>query len=168
MVEQGTFREDLFYRLNVLTLEVPPLRERREDILELARYFLQSTSKRLGRKGCTISKEVGERLIAYSWPGNVRELENVMERAVALAAGEALEEADLPEELRDESAAVEGLKAVRQFSQAKEQFEKDYLLEALEQCGGNMTSTAQATGIPRQNLYLKLKKHGINPEEARR
>jgi two-component system nitrogen regulation response regulator NtrX len=169
MVDEGTFREDLFYRLNVLNLHVPPLRERREDVPELARYFLRLTAARLSRAGGTLSGEAIESLSNYTWPGNVRELENVIERSVALTAGNRIEVADLPDEVRGGGTAQSSeSQAVIPYGRAKEDFEKTYLLEVMAQSSGNVTQAAQISGIPRQNLYLKLKKYRINPGDSRR
>ncbi len=161
MVEDGAFREDLFYRLNVLQLQVPPLRERREDVPDLARHFLRLVAARLSRTDCAFGEGTIECLTAYSWPGNVRELENVIERSVALAAGNQLEVQDLPEEIRGEKPYPALAGDIIEYSRAKEEFERGYLLALLAQSGGIVSQAAQLSGIPRQNLYLKLKKYGI-------
>jgi DNA-binding NtrC family response regulator len=161
MVEEGAFREDLFYRLNVLQLHAPPLRERREDLAALAQHFLRSVAARLGKERCVLSEKAMECLAAYAWPGNVRELENVVERAVALAAGEQIEVCDLPEEVRSVKGSIVPSGAIVSYGQAKEDFERNYLQEILTQSRGSVSRAAQISGIPRQNLYLKLKKYGL-------
>jgi DNA-binding NtrC family response regulator len=163
MVEEGAFREDLFYRLNVLQLHAPPLRERREDLPQLVQHFLRSVAARLGKERCVLSDQALECLADYSWPGNVRELENVIERAVALASGERIDVGDLPEEVRGIKSSGISVGAIVPFSQAKDDFERNYLLEILAQSHGSVTKAAQISGIPRQNLYLKLKKYSLNP-----
>jgi len=168
MVAEGKFREDLFYRLNVLHLHVPALRERREDIPALAQHFLRTTSARLGKSASGLAPEALDCLQAHDWPGNIRELENALERAVALSCGDQIEVRDLPEEFRSIKRPAEEGGEVARYSRAKEEFERRYLTSVLQKSGGNVAAAAQASGIPRQNFYLKLKKFGINPAIMRR
>jgi len=157
-VARGTFRQDLYYRLKVVELHVPPLRERREDILPLARLLLADAAARMNRSIRSVTPRVADQLLRYPWPGNVRELENAMERGVALAAGARVDLEDLPEELRRpspepavEPGAVRPLKAI----------EKEYILAILELNGGNQTRAAKQLGIGTATLYRKLKSYGL-------
>ncbi len=159
-VKDGTFRQDLYFRLNVVDLHVPALRERREDILLLAHIMLAKAAKQMNRKVTSISREAADQLLRYGWPGNVRELENVLERAVALSLAPAsrVELEDLPEEVRQVSprqAAMEGevlpLEAV----------EKNHILAILELNHGNQTRTSEQLCIGSATLYRKLKSYGL-------
>ena len=157
-VAAGTFRQDLYYRLKVVELNVPSLRDRRDDILPLARVLLGEAAIRMARQISNLSPAVADQLLRYEWPGNVRELENAMERAVALARGSRVELEDLPEEIRQafpkpviSGAAVQPLRDV----------EKEYILAVLERNGGNQTHTAKQLGIGSATLYRKLKKYGL-------
>jgi two-component system response regulator HydG len=157
-VVDGAFRQDLYYRLKVVELHVPALRERRDDILPLARILLADAAARVGRKISGLTPRVADQLLRYEWPGNVRELENAMERAVALARGVRVEPEDLPEEVRQaipNSVTIAG--AVRPLDEV----EKGYILAALELNGGNQTRTAEQLRIGSATLYRKLKSYGI-------
>jgi len=167
MVTERTFREDLYYRLNVLHLNLPPLRDRREDIPSLARYFIRQISGRLGRPVTALAPEALDRLKAHRWPGNIRELENCLERAIALSSGDRLEAGDLPEELRHTGQSQAPPGEVAPYGPAKEAFERRYLDDLMASCSGCVSAAARVSGIPRQNLYLKLKKHGLHPSETR-
>lgn len=156
-VAGGAFRQDLYYRLKVVELHVPALRERREDVLALARVFLEDAARRMKRTMTGISPAAAEHLLAFGWPGNVRELENAMERAVALARGTVVEIDDLPQEIRTRAAAaVEIGPGVRPL----EAIEKDYILAALDRNGGNQARTADQLEIGSATLYRKLKAYG--------
>jgi two-component system response regulator HydG len=157
-VANGSFRQDLYYRLKVVELRVPPLRERREDLLPLARVLLADAASRMKRTFSGLAPGAADQLMRYAWPGNVRELENVMERAVALARGNRVELDDLPEEVRltAPTRAVVGA-AVRPL----EQIEKEYILAALERNAGNQAQTAQQLQIGSATLYRKLKAYGL-------
>ncbi len=154
-VASGRFRRDLYYRLRVVELAVPPLRDRREDILPLARSLLAAAALRLKRQGLLLSAGAADQLMRHTWPGNVRELENAMERAVALAPGRRVEAEDLPEDIRHAPPlpclplAVVPLHAV----------ERDYILAVLSRCGGNKERTAAELGIGPSTLYRKLKQY---------
>jgi len=152
----GAFRQDLYYRLKVVELHVPPLRERRDDILPLARVLLADAALRMKRKLSGLVPEAADQLLRYAWPGNVRELENTMERAVALARGIRVELEDLPEEIRRTLPAPPAAGAVRPLDEV----EKDYILAALELNGGNQTRTAEQLRIGSATLYRKLKRYG--------
>ncbi len=157
-VAEGTFRQDLYYRLKVVELHVPPLRERRDDILPLGRLLLADAAVRMARKISGLAPSAADQLLRYEWPGNVRELENAMERAVALALGSRVDLEDLPEEIRRASpkpVAIEG--TVKPLSE----IEKAYILEVLELNGGNQTRTAEQLRIGSATLYRKLKRYGV-------
>ncbi len=160
-VAQGTFRQDLYYRLKVVELRVPPLRERRDDLLPLARALLTSAAQRLERPALTLSPAAADQLLRYAWPGNVRELENAMERAVALARDSRVEPEDLPEEVRQ---AVPAPLALVGQVRPLEDIEKDYILAALGANGGNQTRTAEQLHIGAATMYRKLKGYGLIPD----
>ncbi len=154
-VKRGEFREDLFYRLNVINVTIPPLRERKEDIEELFRYFLRKYSQRLGKPVTDIKPEAMEMLNNYHWPGNVRELENVIERAVILCDSETIGHEDISINIRSLS------KEDRPYS-SLEDMERDYILKVLMETDGNQSRASRLLGIDRKTLYLKLKKYGID------
>jgi transcriptional regulator with PAS, ATPase and Fis domain len=157
-VADGTFRQDLYYRLKVVELHVPPLRDRREDILPLARVLLADAALRMGRKISGLAPRVVDQLLRYEWPGNVRELENAMERAVALARGSRADLEDLPEEIRQAfpKPVING-----ETVQPLSEIEKEYILRVLEFNGGNQTRTAEQLRIGSATLYRKLKRYGL-------
>ena len=161
-VETGRFRADLFYRLNVVPLRVPPLRERREDLQPTVAYFLQRYAEKYGKQELSLTPEVMTAFMTYSWPGNVRELENVLERMIVMSEGEVLGSDLLPEEFGDIGTAVitgDTLKGtVGGLSAAAE---KQMIHDALEKTGNNRTKAAQLLGISRRTLQHKLKKYGI-------
>ncbi|MDR3669224.1 MAG: sigma-54-dependent Fis family transcriptional regulator [Holophaga sp.] len=157
-VAGGAFRQDLFYRLRVVELHVPPLRERADDILPLARVLLASSALGMNRRILGLSPATAQRLLGYGWPGNVRELENTMERAAALATGTRVELDDLPEEIRSafpRPVATEGM--VRPL----DEIEEEYIRAALERNNGNQTRTARQLKIGAATLYRKLKGYGV-------
>jgi DNA-binding NtrC family response regulator/HAMP domain-containing protein len=155
-VKRGNFREDLFYRLNVIPIQMPPLRNRRNDIPLLARHFLHRFAVEQGKKVQDFSSEAMRMLLDYSWPGNVRELENSIEHALVLAKGERIEATDMPSVLR--TAKPSSKKIARRTILDNE---KKLLQETLEECGWNKKLTAQNLGISRSTLYSKLKKYRI-------
>jgi two-component system response regulator AtoC len=165
-VAGGRFREDLFYRLDVVRVKVPPLRERREDIPLLVDHFLGRTRESLGKAVRSIDDDALERLVDYAWPGNVRELENVLERAVILCRGERLAVADLPPNLT--AAPAERRSASRDLSlrRARRALEARLIGEALEATGGNRTHAARLLGISHRALLYKLKEYGLGGREA--
>lgn len=156
-VAEGSFRQDLYYRLNVVAIQVPPLRERRDDILPLARLLLAESVVRMARKTSGLTPRAADQLVRYDWPGNVRELENAMERAVALGSGRRVDLDDLPEEVRK---AFPKPRIRGGIVQPLAEIEKDYILSALEHNGGNQTRTAQQLRIGSATLYRKLKRWG--------
>jgi two-component system, NtrC family, response regulator HydG len=160
-VESGQFRKDLYYRLRVVELRIPPLRERREDILPLARQFLATAIERAKRKMCGMAPQAADQLVRYDWPGNVRELENAVERAVALSVGTQIVPDDLPEEVRVALPAVYAPGRVRTLDEV----ERDYILAALRANGGNRTKTAQQLKIGIATLHRKIKEYEL-PQRA--
>ena len=157
-VASGLFRQDLYYRLKVVELRVPPLRDRRDDILPLARVLLAESALRMKRTLSGLSPGAADLLLRYGWPGNVRELQNAMERAVALARGSRVEPEDLAEEVRQ---AVRAPLPAEGTVQPLEQIEKDYIIATLELNGGNQTHTARQLQIGSATLYRKLKSYGL-------
>jgi len=159
-MEQGTFRNDLYYRLNVIPLFIPPLRERNEDIPLLATRFLEECARKMGKSFQGFSDEALQTLIDYAWPGNVRELENAIERSVVLAKGEVITLSDLPANLK-ESRDERGDMKLSLYEN-----ERLYILKTLAECNWNKKLTASVLGINRSSLYSKLKKYGIGAESA--
>lgn len=154
-VAAGRFRQDLYYRLRVIEIRIPPLRERCDDILPLARRFLTETASRLRLPATAFSPRAADMLAHWTWPGNVRELQNVVERAIVLARGERIEVEDLPEEVRRVGAA-----AVDGASQRLADVERGHILRVLESVGGNRTKAARALGIGPATLFRKLRAYG--------
>jgi DNA-binding NtrC family response regulator len=156
-VRRGRFREDLFFRLDVIQLQVPPLRDRREDIPLLATSFLESCSARLGKQIEGVTAEAMQLLVRYDWPGNVRELKNAVERAVAYAQGPLVTAADLPQAVMRDAQTEPP--TFRQWKERTlERLERDFLEKALEEHGGNITHAAQALGIHRSTLQRLLRR----------
>ncbi len=167
-IEEKRFRDDLYYRINVVPVELPPLRERREDIRLLAERFLELSRERAGLEPARFTAETFTALERYHWPGNVRELENAIERAVALSDGDLIDVADLPENIarasRTESLR-EGLRTGRSaFEETVAAFEQDILREALDRCDWNQTRAAEQLGITRRLLKLKIDKYALKCE----
>ncbi len=158
-VDRGAFRQDLYYRLRVVELHVPALRDRREDILPLARVLLANAAARMGRELSAITPRAADHLLRYRWPGNVRELENAMERAVALARGRRVDLDDLPEEVRgpDARPAADAGGVVQSLADC----ERAHILWVLEANDGNRRHTADQLGIGTATLYRKLKSYGV-------
>src|SRR3989304_8656341 len=162
MVKKGTFREDLYYRINVIPINIPPLRERKEDIRFLANHFLEKFNNKMGKRAGPFSFEAINILEEAEWKGNVRELENTVERVVALKGEGAVESWDLPSNVTSSKPqASHPSYSELPYQNAKENFEKRNLEELLIKTGHNISKIAQDSGIPRQNLYLKLKKYGL-------
>jgi DNA-binding NtrC family response regulator len=157
-VAGGAFRQDLYYRLKVVELHVPPLRDRRDDVLPLARVLLGNAALRMKRKIAALAPDAADQLLRYEWPGNVRELENAMERAVALARGSRVELEDLPEEIRQ---AFPRPVATKGTVRPLDEVEREYILAALELNSGNQTHTAAQLRIGSATLYRKLKSYGL-------
>lgn len=156
MITQGLFREDLYYRLNVVSLEVPPLRERKEDIPELVYVFIQEFARVHHRQIGQVAPEVMSALLSYSWPGNVRELRNMVERLVILAEGEVIKEEHLPESLRQARQRIKP-EASSTLAELTFRTEREIIVKALEKAKGNKALAARQLGIPRGTLYYKMK-----------
>jgi two-component system response regulator AtoC len=158
-VEEGRFREDLYYRLNVINLELPPLRARGNDVLVLSQHFIEQFAARTGKRVVGLSPAAAQRLVAYGWPGNVRELQNSMERAVALTSFEQLTVEDLPERIRNYSTprVVPEVADVSELA-TLEEVERRYIQRVLEAVGGSRTLAARVLGVDRKTLYRKLER----------
>jgi two-component system, NtrC family, response regulator HydG len=160
-VKNGTFRKDLYYRLNVVGVSLPPLRERRDDILPLADYFLNRYAEKNRKHIKGFTPRAVDLLLRYAWPGNVRELENTLERAVILSRGEMITPEVFPEAIQAVSPSTDVASAL--VSGSLKDLEKRMILQTLEETGGNRTKTAEILGISRRSLQLKLKQFGVNP-----
>ncbi len=159
LIEEGKFRPDLYYRLNVFHIEIPPLRERREDIPLLVNYFVRKFSAEMNKKITSVSPAAMNGLQQYNWPGNVRELENAVERAMVVAQEPELREQDFTLKTRNGTGVAIG--DVRSL----EDVERTHILRVLDECGGNQTRSAEVLGIDRVTLHHKLKKYGWNRKE---
>ena len=163
-IRAGRFREDLYFRLNVIPIFVPSLRERQQDITLLAEYFMAMLAAEYGRRPKRLAPEAAARLQQYPWPGNVRELRNVIERSIIMVAGDTITAQDLGFLGRDGA-----LEAPREagplvpLSEARDRFERDYIVRALAAQQGNISRTAEMLGIERSNLYRKMRGFGIAP-----
>lgn len=159
-IEAGRFRLDLYYRLNILPIEIPPLRERRQDIPLLANYFIETISKEMGRKIDSIEVSVMQMLKKYSWPGNIRELRNIIERLVVMAQDGKISGDDLPLEIQEIDSDMN-----RVFSEdlkgATQDFEKEYIMEIMRRNSWNVTKASREMNIARKTLYKKLNDYGI-------
>ncbi len=160
-VSEGEFREDLFYRIHVIPIKLPPLRERKEDIPLLAKHFLKKYTQKTRNKIRGISSAALQKLLLYSWPGNVRELENTIECAVAMSPKDIITEELILQTHNLEKGRLKLLK------DAKEDFEKDYLVQLIELTQGNVSQAAKLAGKYRADLYELLKKHALNPSDFR-
>ena len=166
-VAAGRFREDLYHRLAVVTIYVPPLREHPNDIQPLATYFLENFSRRLGRP-VALSREAQDALLAYRWPGNVRELRNVLERAAILGEGDLIEAADLPPEIpASGEIPTSGGEAAAEGAEALEAAKQRHILNILAACGGNRAAAARRLGISRSTLKERLRRYRGGFDEGR-
>ena len=163
LIAQGRFREDLFYRLSVIPVEVPPLRQRAEDIPLLVEHFIKLFSGENAKRPKTISVEALAYFLSYEWPGNVRELRNMVERLVIMTPGDVIGPDALPPPLRPRDAADADTQREKTLKEAREAFERAYILGELRTHDWNMTRTAEKLGIERSHLYRKLKIYGITP-----
>lgn len=168
MIEEGRFRQDLFYRLNVVSIEIPPLRERGNDIILLAAHYLKHYNKKYGKQ-LKISEHAYQAFLRYSWPGNVRELQNVVEGCVVLCSHDVVQLEDLPGQLaqsrptRAEPAAETGdMKPMMRLSEAVEACERAAILAALKEAGGCRKKTMELLDVPRRTFYRKLQKYHIS------
>ncbi len=166
-IKAGQFREDLYFRLNVIPIFVPPLRTRQGDIPLLAEYFMAGFAHEYGRRPKAFEEGALDLLQRYSWPGNVRELRNLIERLVIMVPGDRIGTADLAFLGRDPSdtgeTAPTDIEPVLPLHEARDRFERDYILRALAQQNGNMSRTAEVLGVERSNLYRKMRAFGIAP-----
>jgi len=162
-VEQGVFREDLFYRLNVYPIYLPPLREREADVLLLADYFLEKYSQEYQKDIKRISTPAIDALVQYHWPGNVRELENCMERAVLICDDHVIHSYHLPPTLQ--TAEETGTQQSKSLQEAMEIFERELIIDALKSQRGNMRKAAQALDTTERIMGYKVKKYGIRPKQ---
>jgi len=164
MVEEGTFRHDLFFRVNVMQIHVPALRERTEDIPTLARHFLRKYSKEYEKPVHDIRPDAMELLVAYGWPGNVRELENLIQGAVILTDGDTIARSDLPEHLQVEKEARDSL--AETFDELLHQFKTDLANKAVAECDGNKTLAARKLKVSRAYLHRLIRKSPVSIEGA--
>jgi len=162
-IKVGTFREDLYYRLNVVTIELPPLRQRRDDIAPLLEYYLQRFTKENKRKKLTFSKEAWDTLLRYNFPGNIRELENIVQRSVIMSRGEHITTGDLPQVLQTapEEKVLPRKKSDKSLTAQVDQLEKDLVFEALRIHRNNQSKAAKELGISERNLRYRLKKWNV-------
>lgn len=161
-VEEGKFRQDLYYRLNVIPINIPPLRERGEDIIKLAEYFIEKFSRRTGKPVIKLSERAENALLAYHWPGNVRELENAIERALVVSDSVMIELEDLPEEVRGKSMKDKEVEVKMQADGTLRETEKEIIIRVLKETGGNKRLASQKLGIHYSTLYRKLKQYGLD------
>jgi DNA-binding NtrC family response regulator len=168
MIEDGTFREDLYYRLSVIPLDLPPLRERIDDIPELVQYFFQKAKHKYGREQLALPDSIASNFCNYRWPGNIRELENIIERLVVLTKSTQIGTSDLPEHLRREHPSVDSLNLeMPPQGISLEAVEKELILRALQKFKWNQTHSARYLDISRKALMYRMEKHGIQrPESA--
>lgn len=162
-VDEGRFREDLFYRLNVIPIYVPPLRERKEDIPLLVAYFLNRFCIEHGKREKRISPSAMQILQQYNWPGNVRELKNIVERLVIMVSGDVIEVSDLPSDIIGQISDDIGFPNL-ELKDARNEFERKYILQVLRANNWNISETANQLGIERTNLYRKMKQYNITRE----
>jgi two-component system nitrogen regulation response regulator NtrX len=163
-IARGNFREDLFYRLNVIPFFVPPLRDRREDVPQLAEHFLREFTTAYGRKPKELTPEAYQVLAEYHWPGNVRELKNLIERIVILNPQVRVDARHIPLNAA-RRPADRPLERFGSLQEVREAAEREYILKKLEETHGNVTRTAEALGLERSNLYRKMKTLGIGQAE---
>ncbi len=164
--KRATFREDLFYRLNVIPFFVPPLREHAEDIPTLANFFLAEFARAYGRRPKHFAESAMETLVSHRWPGNVRELKNLVERLVIMVPGERIERRHLPPAcIRTARVPASAAKfptgGFSSLQEARTAYERDYILRTLEEHQGNVSRTAEVLGLERSHLYRKMRSLGI-------
>ena len=158
MVEKGEFREDLFYRINVIHIHIPPLRERKEDILPLAYFFIKRSAEKFGTDTKELSESAKRQLLSYDWPGNIRELENTIERSFILSEGTVIERIYFHED----TGVSESFTGVKPYHEAKEEFERNYLKKILEISGGNISKASRLSGKTRAEIYRLMRKYGLS------
>ena len=163
LIAQGAFREDLFYRLNVIPIEVPPLRARTEDVPALVEHFIRVFCAENGKRLKTVAPGALTWFMTYEWPGNVRELRNMVERLVIMVPGDTIGPDDLPPPLRPKGEAASAVSDGKPLKEARDGFERAYILAELRAQDWNMTRTAERLGIERSHLYRKIRAYGIIP-----
>ena len=165
MIAKGEFREDLYYRLNVVELEVPPLRERKEDIKELVEVFIEQQNNLLGKQVTGIEDKAIEILKKYDWPGNVRELQNIIEKTMNYAAGATIRDSELTFNIGSQTPTIDKLKDYESpIETAKRSAERELILETLGKVNGNKSQAAKLLKISRPLLYQKMDRLGIKEE----
>jgi len=168
-VAQGRFREDLYYRLNVVPIKLPPLRERKEDIPLLAKHFLAKYARLMNKDISIISQEVLSEMMAYDWPGNVRQLENLIERAIIMAKGNCIDHIDLSDDRRRKVESPGALAVNLPFKKAKErvvkEYERNYLISLLGRCRGNITQSAKIAQLDMKTLRRKMREYGLKKKD---
>jgi Nif-specific regulatory protein len=167
-IREKRFREDLFFRLNVVSLELPPLRERGDDVLLLADFFLQSFCRNMGRARPQFTPAARKRMLEHPWPGNVRELRNLMERLAYLTSGDRIEAEDLAFiNAGGESDALH-FDFNATLAEATQEFQQKYIKQTIDKAGGNMSKAAKKLGLHRSNLYRKMRQleMGVSEEES--
>jgi transcriptional regulator with PAS, ATPase and Fis domain len=168
MVADGRFRDDLYYRINVLSVDVPPLRERREDIPVLIDYFLKKHTRNTSRLVRGLTTETKRLMLNYGWPGNVRQLESAIERAILLCEGDLITVEDLPLEVRQESRPqTEGAFKLPPEGIAFEDVERSLIMQAMEQTDYNITKSAKLLGLTFRTLQYRLEKFGIKRPDSK-
>lgn len=156
LIEEGKFREDLYFRINVIHIHIPPLRERKEDIIPLAYHFIKRASHKFGVEPKELSEKAKKELLSYDWPGNVRELSNTIERSFILNEGRVIEKIYFGEESVSISDTY-----IKPYKEAREEFEKNYLLKLLDVCNWNITKASKLSGKTRAEIYRLMKKYGL-------
>ncbi len=164
-VKKGNFREDLYYRVQGVSIHLPPLRERKEDIPLLVEHFRKKYNREAGNRKKKFSREVMDRFLSYPWPGNVRELENVVRACLVLSDTETIQVEDLPPRLRGETHKE---KTSLTLIEEREKSEREYLIRILRETGGNISQASRIAGISRRHFYKKLRDYGIEPEKWRK
>lgn len=165
LVRAKRFREDLYFRLNVVSIELPPLRERGDDVMLLGEFFLQEFSKRAGRRAPKFSAAARKRLESHTWPGNVRELRNLMERLAYLSSGDRIEAEDLAFILSPGGASSSMIAAGRELNDATQEFQSKYIQQTIDAACGNVSQAAKSLGVHRSNLYRKMRQLGMETDE---
>jgi len=162
-IRRGGFREDLYFRLNVIPIHVPPLRERGDDVVRLAEHFVSEFSREYGRRPKVFAPDAVEMLRSYNWPGNVRELRNAIERLMIMVPGDLIAASDLPFLEAERHVPAEPAVRILPLFDAREAWERAYILSALSVFEGNISRTADVLGLERSHLYKKMRGLGIGP-----
>jgi transcriptional regulator with PAS, ATPase and Fis domain len=161
MVDDNKFREDLYYRLNVVPIKISPLRERKDDIPLLIEYSIDKFSSQMGKNRFRISNEALDLMMKYDWPGNIRELQNIVERCVILASGQEITEDLLPNEIKSQNNLVGSSIVLPEEGISLEEVEKNLIMQALERTDQNQTNAAKLLGITRHTLIYRMEKYNI-------